>query len=394
MRVAYVVKRYPRYSETFIVNEILAHEEAGTEIEIFALGPSEDTHFQDIISKVRAPLRYLSADRMRTSDFWQLLSQTSDKLPRFAQALKLGLATEAQYVAQAALLASALVDRGIDHIHAHFATSATIVARLASHFSGIPFSFTAHAKDIYHEGADIEAVTRMLDDAALTITVSDFNADYLHSKYGTSASRVRRLYNGIDTQRFSFSTQNREHALLLAVGRLVQKKGFEDLIRACALLDRGSFTCRIVGSGPLGPRLQALVDEHGLGDRVFLDGPLPQEQVHRLMQRATVFVAPCVVGSDGDRDGMPTVLLEAMATGVPCVSTRVTAIPELISHGKTGLLADERDAPSLAREMSRILDAPAFGAALALAARGEIETRFNVRRNAADMRKMFFECRK
>src|SRR5438874_5516467 len=149
MRVGYVVKRYPRYSETFVVNEILAHEAAGLPIEIFALFPSSDAHFQDIISLVRAPVSYLEPGSIRASEFWTVMQQAAKELPSLWEAMKAAAGEEARDVHQALRLAMLVKQKGITHLHAHFATSATSVARMASRFAHVPFTFTAHAKDIF-----------------------------------------------------------------------------------------------------------------------------------------------------------------------------------------------------------------------------------------------------
>ena len=147
--VAYIVKRYPRYSETFIVTEILAHEAAGSNIEIFALRPPSDTHFQDAIGRVRAPLTYIPFERVRTDDFWAALRQAPAASPHMWQVLGDAGAEDARTVYQAIVVAQLAVERSISHLHAHFATSATSVARLAARLAGLTYSFTAHAKDIY-----------------------------------------------------------------------------------------------------------------------------------------------------------------------------------------------------------------------------------------------------
>ncbi|MGH7676191.1 MAG: colanic acid biosynthesis glycosyltransferase WcaL, partial [Gemmatimonadales bacterium] len=178
-RVGYVVKRYPRYSETFIVAEIAALEAAGLDIEIFSLLPPNDTHFQDAIARVRAPVHYLPSQGVKAVDFWGALEGAGAALPGFWGALEAARGEDALAVYQAAVLASAARGRGIRHLHAHFASIATAVARLASRFANLPYTFTAHAKDIFHESVRPEDLRTKLVDAAAVITVSDYNRDYL-----------------------------------------------------------------------------------------------------------------------------------------------------------------------------------------------------------------------
>lgn len=205
MRVAYVVKRYPRYSETFIVNEILAHEQAGWDIEIFSLRPPCDTHFQDGIARVRAPVTYLESSGIKAADFWATLRDTAQVSPHLWSALELASPEEYRDVYQAVALAREAHQRGINHIHAHFASLPTTVARLAAHFAGLTYSFTAHAKDIFHESAHPDDLKRKLADAASVITVSDFNLEFLREQFGTTASRVERVYNGLNLEQFQLS---------------------------------------------------------------------------------------------------------------------------------------------------------------------------------------------
>jgi glycosyltransferase involved in cell wall biosynthesis len=177
----------------------------------------------------------------------------------------------------------------------------------------------------------------------------------------------------------------------VAVGRLVEKKGFADLIEACSLLrDRGvEVRCRIVGIGEQEPELRAAIEHLGLGNRVELPGPRPQGDLIKAVGRAAVFAAPCVVGGDGNRDGLPTVLLEAMALGTPCVSTDVTGIPEVLRDGETGLMVPQRDPAALADAIERLLADPELRVRLAGRARRLVEAEFDVRRNAALLRETF-----
>jgi colanic acid/amylovoran biosynthesis glycosyltransferase len=391
MKIGYVLKRYPRYSETFVVNEILAHEAAGLEVEIFALRPPSDTHFQDIISRVRAPVTYLSASGIKAADFWTALGGAAVSSPGLWTALGEAGSEDARDVYQAALLAREARLKGITHLHAHFATASTTVARLAAKFAGIPYTFTAHAKDIFHESVCPEDFRRKLEEAAGVVTVSDYNLRYLRENYGPAAERIRRVYNGLDLKRFTYKAPLHRPSRIVAVGRLVEKKGFADLIGACATLAASGrrFTCEIVGSGELEADLRGRIEQSGAGGIVRLIGPRPQAEVVRLVQEAAAFVAPCVLGEDGNRDGLPTALLEAMALGTPVVSTDVTGIPEVLRDGETGLLVPQRNPAALAGVISRLTRDSTLRIRLADRARRLIETDFNVHANAAHLREIF-----
>ena len=392
MRIGYVVKRYPRYSETFVVTEILAHEAAGLDIEIFSLRRPEDTHFQDGIARVRAPVNYLSTDdSLKGADLWAAIQQASQVLPDLWSALETARGEDVRQVYQAVRLACQVRLNGIDHLHAHFATSATTVARLAASFANVPYTFTAHAKDIFHESVQSEDLHRKFRDAAAIVTVSDYNVEFLRQAYGAVADRTQRIYNGLDLERFPYSDPTDRPPRIVSVGRLIEKKGFSDLIEACAVLaDRGcQFTCQIVGTGELESALRSQIASLGLESVVELMGPRPQNEMLTLVQGGAVFAAPCVVGEDGNRDGLPTVLLEAMALGTPCVSTDVTGIPEVLQDGITGLQVPQHDPCALADAIERLLTDRELRARLAVQARRQIEAKFNSQQNAAMLRQIF-----
>ena len=401
--LGYVVSRYPRYSETFIVNEILDHERAGRTIEIFALRPSIDSHFQDLISQVRAPVHYvylpgegltpeqLTGSLLSAGVFWNVIQEASASVPGLWSALEAARGEEIREVYQAVVLARLVRDKGIGHLHAHFAGRPTTVARLAAHFAGIPYTFTAHANDIFNNSTRPDDMQRKLADAAVAVTVSDYNAAYLRTTFGAAAERVQRIYCGLDLARLRYESPQDRPPWIVAVGRLVEKKGFADLIEACAILARRgrSFGCQIIGTGMLDAPLRALVARLGLEKTVELAGPRPQGAVIEAVQGAAAVVLPCVVGEDGDRDGLPTVILEAMALGTPCVSTDVTAIPEAVRDGDTGLAVAQHDPDALAAAIERLLFDPALRVRLAVNARQLIERDFDVRRNAARLRAVF-----
>jgi glycosyltransferase involved in cell wall biosynthesis len=393
-KVGYITKRYPRFSETFIVNEILAHEAAGAQLEIFSLLPPVDSHFQNSISRVRSPLTYLPFDGPKAGEFWQSVQQVAELFPGTWTELLAGRGEIVRDVHQALVLARLVRARGIGHLHAHFATSATTVARLAARVAGISYSFTAHAKDIFHEDVEPGDLRQKLEDAAAIITVSDFNLEYLRTTFGDSASKVRRLYNGLELERFPYSEPHERPPKIVAVGRLVLKKGFHVLIEACARLAvRGrKFSCEIVGAGEQETALRKQIADLGLAEYVELSGPRPQAEIGRHIQEAAVMAAPCIVSEDGNRDGLPTVLLEAMALGTPCVSTDVTGIPEVLRHEQTGLTVPQFDADALALACERLFDDAALRCRLARDARALIEREFDIHRNAARQREIFAAC--
>jgi glycosyltransferase involved in cell wall biosynthesis len=401
--VGFVLKRYPRYSETFVVREILAHEEAGLEVEIFSMRPPDDAHFQDLISRVRAPANYLympaegllpeslAGATLTAAHFWKAMAEGSAELPGLQARLEEIREAEARDVYQGMQLARAVRHKKIQHLHAPFASDAATIARLASRFSGVPYSLTARAKDIFHETVEPDDLRRKLSDAVGVVTVSDYHLDYLRQTYGPLAGKVQRIYNGLNLEEYPYDSPVSRPSIILGVGRLVEKKGFNDLIDACAILERRQkdFHCRIIGTGKLQNELTCQISALGLESRVQLVGPLRQTEVVKEMQNAAVLAAPCVVANDGDRDGLPNVIQEALALGLPVVSTDVTGIPEVIQDGKTGLRVPQRDPEALAAAMEQLLNNPDLRVRLATEGRGLMEAEFDIRRNTQRRRAIF-----
>ena len=393
-KVAYVLKRYPRFSETFVVHEILAHEAAGLAIDIFALRPNTDTHFQHAIADVRAPITHLRYGGIKAETLWSELDAYAHDFPNSCNILKEASGSTAVEVYQSLLLAREVRSRGIEHLHAHFGTTAASVARLASLLAEVPYTFTAHAKDIFHEAVDEEMLGRKIADAAVVVTVSDYNVRDLGDRFPQSTAKIRRIYNGLPVESYAYAAPVDRPPNLVAVGRLVEKKGFSDLINACSLLAQANvdFQCTIIGGGDFEASLLTQIQQLHLASRITLAGPLPQQKVHEALRQAAVFVAPCITATTGDRDGLPTVLLEAMMMGTPCVSTDVTGVPEVVRHEETGLLVPEREPAMLAQAIERLLGNNQLRMRLSKAARDLVELQFSIDDNTAEMRKMFAAC--
>lgn len=410
-KVGYVIKRFPRLSETFIINEIAELERQGAAVEIFSLLEPTSTMHHAALEQLRAPVTYLPQSAAVKS--LGLGTAAGGALPQPVAFKNLwrepsgpggGLFPgknakgTARLLIQAATLAAVANMRGIAHLHAHFATDATTVAMLAGRLSGLPYSFTAHAKDIFHtysdRATDDASLAEKLRGAAFVATVSDYNRRHLAALAGrTAAANIFRLYNGVDLAALApaGSTVAREPALVLGVGRLIEKKGFGFLIDACAALARRrvSFRCLIIGDGPGRQDLERRIAAHGLAGQIELAGSQAFDAVAAVMRRATVLAAPCIVGASGDRDGLPTVLLEALALGLPVISTDIAGIPEIVEHEATGLLTPAGDAAALAEAIARVLGDPALADRLAQRGRAKAKADFDLRRNVATLRSHF-----
>lgn len=390
MRIAYVLKMFPRFSQTFVVNELLAHQAAGHSMDIFSLRLPDDARFHESVSRVEFDVHRIKRPVGRSASFLATLHRALQAFPATAEVIRDNPEVIASDMEQAMQLALQVKKLGIDHMHAHFGTVATTTARLAASMAGVSYSFTAHAKDIFHQSVDPQILRAKLADAAAVITVSQYNLNWLRNRYGEAADRVVHVNNGLDLDEFPYlDPADRQH-LIFAVGRLVEKKGFEYLVLACEeLRDQGvEFTCEIAGGGMLAGPLKRLISDKRLAGHVRMLGPQPQAVIREKLHQASVLAAPCVVAADRDRDGLPTVLLEAMAMGTPCVSTDVTGIPEVLEHELTGLSVDQGDAAGLATACRRLLENATLRSRLAEQARQRIEADFDIRRNAGRLREV------
>lgn len=390
LRIGYIVKRFPRFSETFILNEVLALEARGITVEVFSLLDPPDEPRHAGLSKLKAGITRL-ADTTGT-----MITPAEGDAALFAGTTA---AAAARLTAKAERVAELARAQGLHHLHAHFASDPTTVALLAARMAGLPFSFTAHARDIYHDYVDPEtdAAKRRakLMAAAFTVTVSDFNLRHLTALCPEAATRIHRIYNGIDLSSFRpADPAKRKAGRILAVGRLVEKKGFHDLIDACAILaERGTdFDCRIIGDGPLHGALTEQITTLGLDRHVQLLGPMPQEKLTHILDEASLVTLPCIITSDGDRDGLPTVLLEAMAKGLPVVTTTVTGGPEIVTEGKTGQLVPPGDPVALAAALQNLLCDPARAIWMGQAGRLRAEAQFDLSASSAALAGLFHKA--
>ncbi len=394
VRTGYVVKVYPRFSETFVVTEIMAREAAGEDLAIYATRPTTDARFHPQIAQVQAPVTHLIRPA-RASQLFSSFLDTHAALPhgadRLTELMPLIERCDVNDVANALELTRLVLLDGIDHLHAHFANAAARVAAIAAHLTGITWSVTTHAKDLFHESVDESLLEQLLTRADTVVTISDFNRRHLLRRFPGITDHVALVRNGIDLTRFPYHAPRPviDELRVLAVGRIVEKKGFDVLVEATRQLrDAGTpLSVKIAGDGELAPDLRAQVTEAGLEDVVELLGPRSQAEVTELLQWADVMAAPCVVGRDGNADGLPTVLLEAMAMGVLAVSTSVTGIPEAVHPAEgddpaTGLLLEPGNVEDLASALGEVASHSFPREEMARSARYLIERDYDTRRQS------------
>lgn len=426
MKIAYLLKTFPKLSETFILNEILELERQGLELHIFSLRQPSETKMHPGVAEVRARVTYLRswytplppppmrvpleklAHKVQMSEerwfmflhhplwflrTWLFQLRSGAGKRHFHQAFQARSGSRKRYFYQALALARELRRGGFTHLHAHFANEPASVGELAHRLAGCAFSFTAHAKDIYL--TDREELARKIGAAEFVITCTGFNRSYLR-EITNDGTPIHVCYHGVDLSRFSGEPgDSRERhtgaPLILSVGRFCEKKGFAYLIRACHRLKQNGrrFVCRIVGFGPLQEQLEELIRTLELQDYVFLAGKMTQDKLIREYQQADLFVLPCLVTDDGDRDGIPNVLVEAMAVRIPVVSTPVSGIGELVDHMENGLLTPEKDSEALAGAMEMLLDDPGLRERLGANGRQKVMAGFSLDRSTAKVHRLF-----
>jgi colanic acid/amylovoran biosynthesis glycosyltransferase len=395
--LGYVLKRFPRISETFVAAEILELERQGERVTVFALSRPDEPFAHGFLRELTAPVVYLPHRPLRqplrvTRALLHVWRTAPHGWLRAARAtLVPPKLTSLRKLLQATVLRVELERAGIDHVHAHFATAAARLAHLARLQDGPTYSVTAHAKDIYLSGEEAR-LREKLADATFVATVSEFNATYLSRLL--DARRPSVVHNAVDLRRLGrpAPAEAREPGLVLTVARLIEKKGIADLVAACGILARRGVPLRleVVGDGPLRDELTRAAEREGVAAE--FRGALPNERVLERYRLATLFCLPCVVAESGDRDGLPTSVLEAMALGAPVVTTGVTGLAEAVVHERTGLVVPERDPDALAGALERLLGDRMLRARLARSARAHVEEHFALDRNVVLLRSLFPEA--
>ncbi len=400
--LGYILKGYPRISETFITNEILALEQLGYRIKIYSLRLPYDAKVHPNVAKVKAEVVYLPEYIWKqpldilVSNLATLVKHPVGYLRSLGFATIRSVKRLSYHTFKRFLQAGYLVYRyyrngEIQHWHAHFAHGPTTTAMFVSWMTGVPFSFTAHAKDIYTQAPDF--ITKKLKYARFAVTCTGYNLTYLQS-LNRSQTPIYRNYHGIDLTEFRngvYRPELSEPVRILTVGRLVEKKGYPVLLRALQLLKQQgiAFRSRIVGSGPLKKQLQMLRDELGLQEEVQFLGQMSQREVKVQYQEADLFVLSPHVASDGDRDGIPNVLVEAMAMRIPVISTRISGIPELIRDGENGILVEPEQPEQLAGAMAELIRKPQVRQQLVENAVQTVQELFDFHRNTRRLGELF-----
>ncbi len=396
-RVVYLVRSFPRFSQTFILNELLALEALGIEITVIALVKADDPLTQEGLDRLRARVVFLdglgkspvgtTVEHLRSlarrpgryvGAAWHLMRQPEATTGYHGvtrwQAFDLGVR---------AVRALDLGGRGAAPIHAHFAHDPALVAQVIGDLASVPFSFTGHARDLVQISP--RALSARVASARTVITCCTANAELLRSVSDAEHRRkVVVIPHGVDVLAFApaVDPSKQRRGSVVTVGRMIEKKGFEVLIDAVADVVRsggsgGDIHLTIYGDGPLRPELVARVARARLDDHVTFAGECTQAELQDLLPQFSLFALTPYVAGDGDRDGLPTVLIEAMACGLPVVTTRVAGIPELVTDGVNGIVCPPQQVAPVARALSTMLTDEPARTRMAAAARATVVADFN-----------------
>jgi len=426
--VAYVLKGWPRISELFIASEIYRLEQAGLNLRLYVIKPPDESETHPVVERIAAQPEYLPPTtslsntpfarwlRENLPPFLPALGRTARRHPAgLARAAGMALAQSirarkgfwprklyAKELLQAVALADRLADApDVRHLHAHFAHGTTTVTWLASAITGLPFSFTGHAKDIYAPSLNPAGLLRRkLLAARFAVTCTEANVRHLGSI--APEATVHRVYHGLNAD---FSRLMGGQAApapgpngtlrLLGVGRLVAKKGFDTVVDACGLLDARGVPFEAVIVGPdddAGPALRARISELGLEGRIRLEGQMGQAELLEEYRRASAFCLPCRVLDNGDRDGIPNVLAEAMACGAPVVTTPISGIPEIVRDGVNGLFVRPDDPEGLAAAVLRLRENRALATRISEEAAATVQRELDGERLALTLQSLFREA--
>ncbi|NOT46583.1 MAG: glycosyltransferase family 4 protein [Acidobacteria bacterium] len=425
-KVAYILKNFPKLSETFIASEIYRLERLGVDLKLLVIKPPAEDIRHAVIEKIRAKPFYLPATtslsetslakwlQMHLPVFWLSLIGVCGENPRgtlraarfaLVQSIRARRAFFAwprkvylkEFLQATAMAEKILADKEVRHIHAHFAHGATTVAWMTAMITGLKFSFTAHAKDIYLESLNpANLLARKMDAAEFVVTCTEANRTHLQA---LSRTTVHCLYHGLTVDFSDLVNECKEprherngHIRALAVGRLIEKKGLDTFVEACSILKEKNvnFEAVIVGeSGDAEVKIRRSLVKNDLSDKVELTGAMSQTELFAQYRRADVFCLPCRILENGDRDGIPNVMVEAMACGVPVVTTNVSGIPEIIRNGENGLLVNPDDPQALADSLEKIYLDKSLSARLSRAGLDTVKERFDGEISAHKLAKLF-----
>lgn len=398
VKVAYIMSRFPKLTETFILYEILALRDIGAEVEIYPLirerqpvshaeaqELTKEAHFYPFLSPkiLWAHWHYIKCCPGKYfATLFEILKGTFGSLNFFLGAIGL--------FPKSVRFAYDMAASGITHVHAHFATHPAVAAMVINRLTGISFSFTAHGSDLHKERRMLD---KKIEASSFAVAISAYNRSMMLDECGGRfVDKVHIVHCGVEPEVFSVSPTMKGVTLkILCVASFEEVKGHKFLVEACMGLDKRGydFECHLIGEGPQRGRIERFISESGISGRFHVHGGLPRVQVLRFLHAADVKVLASIRTSSGKREGIPVVLMEAMACGVPVIASRISGIPELVEDGVSGLLFTPGDSGALCEQLVKICDDEGMRCRFAETARRKIEREFNLRTNANQLFRLF-----
>ncbi len=387
--ILYILTHFPVPTETFILNELRQAKKQHLDYYLVAF------HVNKLLLK-QAPFNEIEAIeiprphnlKVLKAFLWATLTNRSC----VRNMLVKRYCKKTHHFFQALYLAKWAQEHNIEHIHAHYAYHSTEAARVISKLTAIPYSFTAHANDIFKSPWQME---QKIKDSAFCVTCTGYNARFLRETYGQDLShKIFKVYHGIDLKLFKpipKQTISNKKIQLISVARLREKKGFIYLIDAMQILKDRNIPANliIIGEGPERQRLERRINILGLQNEIQLIGSVPHQTVKEYLDQSDIFVLPSIIASDNSRDGIPNVILEAMAMELPVVSTWVSAIPEAVSHEETGLLVHPKDPEGIANAIIELYKNPQKRILYGKTGRKKVETIFELTKNTKQLINLF-----
>jgi colanic acid/amylovoran biosynthesis glycosyltransferase len=397
-KIAYIMSRFPHLPETFILREMIALEQQGWQIALYPLIVQQQVvvhaEAQDWVKRANripwisgavlaANLRQFIKHPAQYASLWFRMFLGNLPSPKF-------LARALLIFPKAVLMAERMQAEGVTHIHAHYATHPALAAWIIHNLTGIPYSITVHAHDIYVDQTMLEPKVR---EAKFVAAISEYNRQFLGKHLGPWAvGKTHIIHCGIQPERYLPALQKGSGTFeMVSIGSLQPYKGQRYLIEACKILqERGlNFHCRIIGGGELKSELEALIAEKNLGGIVELTGPLPQGTVTEILPQAHCYVQPSIITASGKMEGIPVALMEALACALPVVATDISGISELVRPGQTGWLVPPEDPQALAKALAAVQANREEAERMAQSGRELVLKEFDLSRNVKRLSALF-----
>jgi colanic acid/amylovoran biosynthesis glycosyltransferase len=390
-QVAYVFERFPSFGQTFCYREVAELERQGMTVQVYSIRRPANEPQQSWDNQIVDRVHYLPEEKALVAEVESAVRKQAVPSEVRHALQEWGRQSDFLRLYQAIYIGLRMQQNGLRHLHAHFAGMAARTAYWVAQFFGIPYSFTAHANDVFAPRDFVVSLPKLIEAAAAVVTVSDYSARDLKTRFPASAAKVRRIYNGVNLSRFHPPDPGSGIPAIISIGRLIEKKGFADLINACALLTarRRGFNCEIIGEGPLQEALQAQIASADVKGCVRLVGPQTQAEIALRLSHATIFALPCTREADGGMDNLPTVIMEAMAASLPVISTPLGGIPEMVEQDVNGELVPERDPAAICAAMERLISDPERARRLGDRGRLIAQEKFSIETSARALIELF-----